>query len=337
MEDIKKVKALLFGLGQDIVILSHRNPDGDAIGSSLGLMHYLKSLGHSVHIILPSDYPPPFAWMPLIEDIIIFDTEPTVSTNIINRANIAFCLDFNALDRIDKVGEVLRKRNIPMVMIDHHLDPEPFCDYVFSDTTASSACEMVYRFICDLGQKHKISRETLDCLYTGILTDTGSFKYSTSPTLFRTVADMMEQGVDGFKIQDLVFNSMNEKQLRLVGHSLNNRVEYLPELKTAILTLTKQDFSDFGIIRGDTEGIVNYLLMVKDIKLAIFVTEQPNIVKLSMRSKGDFSAQDICRKYFNGGGHKNASGGYMHASLSNVIKKIKDVLPEYKEKLELVK
>ncbi len=337
MEDIQKVKALLFGLGQDIVILSHRNPDGDAIGSSLGLMHYLRSLGHSVHVVLPSDYPPPFAWMPDIEDIVIFDNEPTVSTNIINRANIAFCLDFNALDRIDKVGEILRKRNIPMVMIDHHLDPEPFCDYVFSDTTASSTSEMVYRFICDLGQKHKISLNTLDCLYTGILTDTGSFKYGTSAQLFRTVADMTEQGVDGFRIQDLVFNSLNEKQLRLIGHALHNRVEYLPEFKAAIITLVKQDFSDFTIIRGDTEGIVNYLLMVKDIKLAIFVTEQPNIIKLSMRSKGDFSVQDICRKYFNGGGHKNASGGYMHSSLANVIRKIKDVLPDYKDKLHLIK
>ncbi len=334
MEDIKKVKDLLFGLGKDIVILSHRNPDGDAIGSSLGLMHYLKTLGHSIHIILPSDYPPPFAWMPLIEDIIIFDSEPTVSTNIINKADIAFCLDFNAFDRIDKVGEILRKRNIPMVMIDHHLDPEPFCDIVFSDTTASSTCELVYRFICDLGEKRKITLDCLDCLYTGILTDTGSFKYGTSPTLFRTVADMTEQGVDGFRIQDLVFNSLNEKQLRLIGHCLNNRLEFLPEFKAAIITLTKQDYADFTIIRGDTEGIVNYILMVRDIKIAIFVSEQPNIIKLSMRSKGDFSVQDICRKYFNGGGHKNASGGYMHAALSHVTKKIKDVLPEYKAKIE---
>ncbi len=332
MENIHELKAQLAS-PKDIVIISHRNPDGDAIGSSLGLYHYLLSQGHAVHVVLPSEYPDAFLWMPGIQNIIVFDSDQERTREVCERAQIIFCLDFNSLDRIDKVGEIIQPLNSVKVLIDHHLYPEPFGDYVMSDTTASSTAEMVFDFIVLMGHRPDISRATADCVYTGIVTDTGSFKFSTSPKLFRIVAELLELGVDDYKLQDLIFNSLDEKQLRLLGHCLYNRMEILPEYRTGIITLTKEDYEHFDIVRGETEGIVNYLLKMRDITMAAFITEQPSIVKISLRSKGDFSVQDICRKHFKGGGHRNASGGFSFQPLKVTLRKFKELLPEYKDAL----
>ncbi|MCB0546092.1 MAG: DHH family phosphoesterase [Phaeodactylibacter sp.] len=332
MENIKELKALL-GYPKDIVITTHRNPDGDAIGSSLGVYHFLNKLGHTVHIVSPSEYPDVFGWMEDIERIIIYDIEPERSQEVIERADIIFCLDFNALDRIDKVGELIEKARGARVMVDHHLYPEPFAEFVLSDTTASSTCELVFDLITGLGWKEHMDHLIGECLFTGILTDTGSFKYSTSAKLYRIVAELIEFGVDDYKLQDLIFNSMKEKHLRLLGHCLNNRMEILEEYNTGIITLTKEDYANFDIQRGDTEGIVNYLLKVKNVKVAAFITEQPTIVKISLRSKGDFSVQEIAKRHFKGGGHKNASGGYSFQTLSATVRRFKKVLPQYKDQL----
>ncbi|HRJ14956.1 MAG TPA: bifunctional oligoribonuclease/PAP phosphatase NrnA [Saprospiraceae bacterium] len=332
MENIHELKAQLAS-PKDIVIISHRNPDGDAIGSSLGLYHYLLGQGHAVHVVLPSEYPDAFLWMPGIQNIIVFDSDQERTREVCERAQIIFCLDFNSLDRIDKVGEIIQPLNSVKVLIDHHLYPEPFADYVMSDTTASSTAEMVFDFIVLMGHRPDISRATADCVYTGIVTDTGSFKFSTSPKLFRIVAELLELGVDDYKLQDLIFNSLDEKQLRLLGHCLYNRMEILPEYRTGIITLTKEDYEHFDIVRGETEGIVNYLLKMRDITMAAFITEQPSIVKISLRSKGDFSVQDICRKHFKGGGHRNASGGFSFQPLKVTLRKFKELLPEYKDAL----
>ncbi len=332
MENIHELKSIL-AIPEDIVITTHRNPDGDAIGSSLGLYHYLNQLGHTVRMITPSEYPEFLSWMPDADRIIIYDIEPERAAEVIDRAGLIFCLDFNSLERIDKVGDLVADRNVPKVMIDHHLYPEPFVDFMLSDTMASSTCELVYDFIERLGDRSKIDRRIGECLFTGILTDTGSFKYSTSPKLFRIVAELMELGVDDYKLQDLIFNSLEEKNLRLLGHCLYKRMEILEEYNTGIITLTKQDYTNFDIKRGDTEGIVNYLLKIKEVKLAAFITEQPTIVKLSLRSKGDFSVQDIARKHFKGGGHKNAAGGASFQSLRSTVRRFKAILPQYKEQL----
>jgi phosphoesterase RecJ-like protein len=184
-----------------------------------------------------------------------------------------------------------------------------------------------------LGDKGEIDKVIGECIFTGVLTDTGSFKYSTSPKLFRLVAELLEAGVDDYRLQDLIYNSMSEKQLRLLGHCMHNRMEILPEYKTGIITLTKEDYTKFDIQRGDTEGIVNYLLKLRNIKLAAFITEQPTIVKLSLRSKDDFDVQEIARKHFKGGGHKNAAGGASFQPLKATVRKFKELLPEYKEQL----
>jgi phosphoesterase RecJ-like protein len=332
MNDINDLKVLL-NFPKDIVITTHRNPDGDAMGSSLGLYHFLVGLGHSVHVITPSEYPEVFSWMPDAERITIYDIEPEYSKELVERAELIFFLDFNGLDRIDKLGELIDPVKAAKIMIDHHLYPEPCADYILSDTSASSTCELVFDFIHQLEMASHLNLPIAECLFTGILTDTGSFKYSTSAKLYRIVADLVELGVDDYKLQDRIFNSMKEKHLRLLGHCLNNRMEILEEYNTGIITLTKDDYSDFDIQRGDTEGIVNFLLKVKNVKMAAFITEQPTIVKISLRSKGAFSVQEIAKRHFRGGGHRNASGGFSFQSLEVTVNRFKNILPKYKEKL----
>lgn len=332
MENINEVKTLL-AVPKDIVITTHRNPDGDAIGSSLGLRHYLEQLGHTVKVVVPSESPNFLNWMPGATEIIIYDLHQEYAKQVLEKPDIVFCLDFNSLERIDRMGELIAPLKAKKILIDHHLYPEPFYDYDLHDVTASSTSELVFDFICHLGDKTKIDKTIGDCLFTGILTDTGSFKYSTSPKLFRLVADLIELGVDDMRIQDLVFNSMDEKHLRLIGLVLFDRMEVLDEFKTAIITLTKQDYEKFQISRGDTEGLVNFLLQMKNITMAAFIHEQPTITKISLRSKGNFSVQEIARKHFKGGGHKNASGGYSYIGLRPTVNKFKQILPEYKEAL----
>lgn len=331
MQNIEQFKSLL-SIPKDIVITSHRNPDGDAIGSSLALYLYLIKHGHTVDIIFPSEYPDFVAWMPDAEKITIYDIDPERAEMLVQKADIIFCLDFNSLDRIDKLGELIAAlQKVTLVMIDHHLYPDIQADYQISEPSASSTCELIYDFLQLLDATNEIDIPLAECLFTGILTDTGSFKYSTSAKLFKIVANLLEIGVDDYKLQDLIFNSLNEKHLRLLGHCLKNRMEILPEYKTGIIWLNKHDYETFDIQRGDTEGIVNYLLKLKNIKIAAFITEQPTIVKLSLRSKGDISVQEIAQKHFKGGGHKNASGGSSYSTLKGTINKLKQILPQYKE------
>lgn len=332
MENIKEVKALL-AVPKDIVITTHRNPDGDAIGSSLGLMHYLEQLGHTVKIVVPSESPSFLNWMEGASQILIYDLRPEEAKKVLEKPDIVFCLDFNSLERIDKMGELIAPLRAKKILIDHHLYPEPFYDYDLHDVTASSTSELVYDFISYLGDKGMVNRTVAECLFTGILTDTGSFKYSTSPKLFRLVADLLEIGVDDMKIQNLVFNSLDEKHLRLIGLVLHERLEVLEEFRTAIITLTRNDYEKYQISRGDTEGLVNYLLQMKNVILAVFIHEQPTITKISLRSKGNFSVQEIARKHFKGGGHKNASGGYSYIGLRPTVNKFKQILPEYQDAL----
>ena len=333
MQNLSELKHFL-SAPKNIVITAHRNPDGDAIGSSLGLYHYLLKFGHSVKVIFPSEYPSFLAWMKDAEKVLIYDIEPEESNEFLTKADIVFCLDYNSLDRIDKMGEIIvQQKNIKLAMIDHHLYPDIQADFTISEPSASSTSELVYDFIELLGDLASIDYIIGECLYTGILTDTGSFKYSTSPKLFRVAAHLLELGVDDNKLQDLIFNSMNYKNLRLLGHCLWNRMEVMEEYSTGIIYLTKEDYEEFDIQRGDTEGIVNFLLKLRNVKFAAFVMEQPTIVKISLRSKGDFSVQEIAKKHFKGGGHRNASGGASFVSLKATLRKLKEILPQYKEKL----
>lgn len=327
-EEIAQLKQLLVS-PKSMAIIAHRNPDGDALGSSLALQLYLESLGHTVKVVMPSESPKTFRYLPNFGRVNVFDLEHDRCRKILDDAEMIFCLDFNSLDRIDKLGENVQFSKAKKVLIDHHLDPEPFADYIFSDTSASSTCELVYRFVCDMGDQKWMNKDFGDCILTGLITDTGSFKYATTPDTYRIASELKLIGVDDYFIQDRIFNSLKEKNLRLLGHCLANRMELIPEYRTGLIYLTKKDYADFQIVRGDTEGIVNYLLMMENIDVAAFITEQPTIIKISLRSKGDISVQRIAMKHFNGGGHKNASGGSAYAKLDDVIDRFKKVIPKY--------
>ncbi len=329
-----EIKQLL-SIPKDITILTHRNPDGDALGSSLALLSYLEKGGHNVKVVLPSEYPRIFGYMPSIKKCLVYDLNRDKALEAIKKAEVIFCLDFNGLDRIDKMGLEVSESRAKKILIDHHLDPEPFADYVFSETTASSTCEMIYQFIVDLEDKDKIDVPIGECLMTGLITDTGSFKYSTNPRCYAVAAALKEIGVDDYTLNDRIYNTLTEKQLRLLGHCISNRLELIPEYSTGIIALTKDDYHNYKIGRGDTEGIVNYILMIDGIKVAAFLREQPTIVKMSFRSKGDISVADIARNHFNGGGHKNAAGGAAYAKLEDIVNRFKKELPNYVDKIQL--
>ena len=258
MTEIEEIKYLL-KTPKEVVILSHRNPDGDAIGSSFALKYFLESFMHSVKVIFPSEYPPIFDFVHNIDQSIIYDFEQDKAIKTIVKAELIFCLDFNGLDRIDKMGDFVDKSGAKKFLIDHHLDPEPFADFQFSDTTASSTCELIYQFIEDLDEIRKLDKQISETLFIGLITDTGSFRYSTNPRTYKVASILKAFGADDYYIQDKINNSLNEKHLRLLGHCLANRLEVLSEYQTGIIHLNKQDYKDFDIQRGDTEGVVNYI------------------------------------------------------------------------------
>ncbi|MBK8349173.1 MAG: bifunctional oligoribonuclease/PAP phosphatase NrnA [Saprospiraceae bacterium] len=331
-EGIQELKQLL-SFPKEISIVTHRNPDGDAIGSSMGLAGYLQKLHHNVKVIFPSEYPTSYGFISGIQRAVIFDLDPNGARQIIEKSDVIFCLDFNGLDRVDKLGENIQFSKAKKVLIDHHLDPEPFTDIEFSDTSASSTCELVFKVIDELGDRSKIDPDVGECLFTGLITDTGSFRYGTRPYTYEVAASLKVLGVDDYKLADKIFNSQKEKHLRLLGHCLANRMEVMKDYGVGIMWLTRKDYADFDIQRGDTEGIVNYMLMMENIQVAAFILEQPSIIKISLRSKGDISVQEIAQKYFNGGGHKNAAGGGVYASLGDIKDKVRKVMPQYLTKL----
>ncbi len=310
-----------------VVIVTHKNPDGDALGSTLALAAVLQKLLHTVTVVLPNDFPPLFNFLPGIDKVIIGEMNPEDAMSAFEKADIIFCLDFNSLDRIDRFGlDVMASRAVK-ILIDHHIDPEPFADHIISKTEASSTAELVYDFLVDNSLEKYIDVQIAEALYTGILMDTGSFRYATNPHVFEIAAALKKMGMDDYMLQIRLFNSMTEKQLKLLGHCLANRMELMSEYQAGIIWLNKDDYKTWSIGRGDTEGIVNYILMVRNMKMAVFIAEQQNVTKLSFRSKGNINVQEICHTYFNGGGHRNASGGQLKASVEETLAKVKEIIP----------
>ncbi|SDI01023.1 DHH family phosphoesterase [Mucilaginibacter sp. P25] len=320
---------------QKIVITTHHKPDGDAMGSSLGLYNYLIQQGHHARVIAPTDYPDFLSWLPGNENVIIYTEHREEAAALIADAKLIFCLDFNALSRINDMGELVGESNAYKIMIDHHLEPADFDDYRHWDINACATAQLVYDFIVNqLHHKELVNKNVATCLYTGIMTDSASFRLpNTTSGVHRIVADLIDAGAVNWRIHELVYNSASENRLRFLGHCLANCLEVLPEFNTAIIAVNKHDLERFDVETGDTEGVVNYALSMASIRLAAFIVERSDRVKLSLRSKGEFPANEICKKYFNGGGHRNAAGGHSEGSLEQVIQQFKQILPEYKKLL----
>jgi phosphoesterase RecJ-like protein len=320
---------------QKIVITTHHKPDGDAMGSSLGLYNYLIQQGHHARVIAPTDYPDFLSWLPGNENVIIYTEHREEAAALIAEAKLIFCLDFNALSRINDMGELVGESNAYKIMIDHHLEPADFDDYRHWDINACATAQLVYDFIVnELHHKELVNKDVATCLYTGIMTDSASFRLpNTTSGVHRIVADLIDAGAVNWRIHELVYNSASESRLRFLGHCLANCLEVLPEFNTAIIAVSKQDLERFDVETGDTEGVVNYALSMASIRLAAFIVERSDRVKLSLRSKGEFPANEICKKYFNGGGHRNAAGGHSEEGLEQVIQQFKQILPEYKKLL----
>lgn len=318
-----------------IVITTHFKPDGDALGSSLALYHWLKARGQQVHVIVPSDFPYFLDWLPGREEIIIYPQAKDQSDRLINEADLIFCLDFNGLGRLHEMADAVQQANALRFMIDHHREPEGFDDARYWDPEAAATAQMVYRFLTEeMGEESRITEEIATCLYTGIMTDTGSFRFrSTTAEIHRIVADLIEKGAKNWLIHEHVFNSNTPQRLRFLGYALLERLEILPEFNTAFFALTAKDLLRFSIGTGDTEGLVNYALSLKGIRLAALMIERPEAVKLSFRSIGEFPCNELSRDHFNGGGHLNAAGGNSNESLDQVIQKFKSILPAYQNLL----
>ncbi|EAR01004.1 DHH family phosphoesterase [Maribacter sp. HTCC2170] len=334
LEDINAVKKLL-SQPQKIVIVPHKNPDGDAIGSTLALWHYLKIMRQDAVIIAPNDYPKFLKWMPGNDYILNFEKDNTESKGKIEEATLVFTLDFNHLGRIGQMESVLEDCDATFIMIDHHQAPSDYAKIMYSDVSMSSTCEMVYNFIDYLGDADLITSEMADCLYTGIMTDTGSFKYTcTTSKTHEVAAHLIEKGANNTKIHNLVYDTNSPDRLHLLGCALKNMV-ILDEFKTAYITLSQDELDANNFQKGDTEGFVNYGLTLLGIRFAVIFIEnkEEGIVKISFRSEGDFSVNEFARKHFNGGGHTNAAGGRSDDSLANTTAHFALLLKNYKEQL----
>jgi phosphoesterase RecJ-like protein len=334
MIDIDTLKQLLAEPAH-IVITTHHKPDGDAMGSSLGLFNYLIQKGHYVRVVSPTDYPYFLQWLPNNPEVIIYTEKVEESKKLVKEADIIFCLDFNALSRINELGEEVKKSSAIKVMIDHHLEPEGFDDYRHWDISACATAQLIYDFIANvLDDKALINKDVATCLYTGIMTDSGSFRFPTvTSSLHRIVAELIDAGAENWRIHQQVYDNATEGRLKFLGFCLSNKLEVLREYNTAIISVSKSDISQFDIKTGETEGVVNYALSLNGIRLAAFIVERTDRVKLSLRSTGDFPANEICKKYFDGGGHRNAAGGHSELPLDEVVNKFKTILPEYKNLL----
>lgn len=317
------------------LIVSHINPDGDAIGSSLGLACLLRQHIAQVSVMMPNHFPDFLKWMEGAPNIVIYKQDAEKAKKLIDEADVIFCLDFNNLARIEELGKYIAQSKVCRVLIDHHLNPKADeFDLMFSHIPVSSTSELVYRISATINNSTAIPKAAAEALYCGIMTDTGSFAHSSSnPELFRIVANLLECGIDKDQISALVYDNFSANRMRLLGYSLNEKMVVLSKYRAAYISLSREELNNFSFCPGDTEGFVNYPLSIKDVVLSVFFVETMNHIKVSIRTRGNFSANELSTKHFNGGGHKNAAGGKLFCSLPEAIELLKSILPEYEQAL----
>jgi phosphoesterase RecJ-like protein len=329
-----EVVRLLETTPQKIALLIHINPDGDALGSALGLSKLLSNMGHDCLVISPNEFPDFLRWMPGAQEICLLSESFSKAEEFMKEAGLIFVVDCNELKRIIRLQEDYNNSTGYKILIDHHPNPDLEVDCMLSDTSVSSTAELIYRFMIETSLQDYADKDVAACLFTGIMTDTGCFSHnSSSRKTFEIVASLLDFGIDKDEIYNRIYNNYSEKRMHLLGFSLHEKMEVLEEYHTAILSLTRAELISFEHQVGDTEGFVNYPLSIKGIRFSVLFVENEDKIKISFRSKGSFPVNEMARKYFNGGGHVNASGGESFKNMSETILLFKSVLPDYREQL----
>lgn len=319
-----------------VVILSHVSPDGDAIGSSLGLYHFLTSQDKAVHVIVPNAFPDFLKWMPGAKDIIQYNRYKDFADKLINEADVLCVLDLNVLSRLDEMKDVVEKSPARKMLVDHHLYPGDFARITISHPDISSTSELVFRLICQLGNFSDITKEGAECIYTGMMTDTGAFTYnSNNRETYFIIGELLSKGIDKDEIYRKVYNNCSEGRLRLKGYVLHEKMQLFPQFRSALITLSREEQQKFHYMKGDTEGLVNIPLTVKDICFSVFLREdtEKDMIKISLRSEGTFPCNKVASEFFNGGGHLNASGGEFYGPMEDAVALFKQALVKYEDLL----
>ena len=316
---IIRLRALINSV-QRIAITCHKSPDGDALGSTLALCHVLRRLGKEAVVVTPDMAPKALEFVPGVRDLIVFTKQELRARHALTEAQLIFCLDFNSLHRIDRLGEIIEPLKTKRVLIDHHLNPEDIFDISISHPEVSSTCELVFRVIMQMGLLRMMDRQVASCLYVGLTTDTGGFAYSCdNPEFYEILASIMRRNIDRIGLYNKAMNTFSADSLRLQGYAISEKMQLFPEQGAALIVLDKQELERFNYNRGDTETLVNKPLAIPNIYWSVFLREDVDKIKVSCRSQGDFSVSDICTKYFNGGGHENAAGGDFYGTLDEAV------------------
>ncbi|NVO84979.1 DHH family phosphoesterase [Hymenobacter terrestris] len=335
MSQIAELKELLAHPRQ-VFITTHHKPDADALGSSLGLAGYLRKKGHHVTVVTPSDYPDFLAWMPGNDEVVVYDPRRNDAKvrELVKQAEVLFCLDFSCLSRINELGEYIRDAPGTKVLVDHHQQPEQFAQIEFSNPKAAATAELIFEIIRDLGDQDLVDSGIGECLYAGIMTDTGSFRHpSTSRNVHLIIAELLSAGINTSEVHRRIYDSHSEERLRFLGFVLKDKLTVLREYNTAYIAITADELRQYHSKTGDTEGLVNFALSIEGIVFAAIFIDRTQAVKISFRSVGDFSASEFSRRHFNGGGHHNAAGGISHVPLPATLDRFLELLPDYQVEL----
>jgi len=321
----------------NILLVSHYNPDGDAIGSVLALYHYLKEKGHQVSLIVPNDFPDFLKWMPGSDNIVVYFKHQKTATKIINESNVIICVDFNDVTRLKDLGTKLVSSDAAKVLIDHHPKPDDIYKIMINNTGVSSTAELIYNFICKAGDRRLIDSKIAECIYCGIMTDTGCFSFNSSnPETFLIIADLLKCGISKDKIFNRVYDNFSYNRMKLLGYCLNKKMVVLPEYHTAFIYLTRKEMEKHHFKPGDSEGFVNLPFSIEGVNITALFLEKKDEIRISMRSRGGFAVNSFCTENFEGGGHKNAAGGESHISMKKTIEKFKKLLELYRHEIETV-
>lgn len=329
-DDVEQLKAII-NEGSFFVLTCHAGPDGDALGSTLGFAHYLRELGKEALVVVPDAFPDFLAWMSGAQEVLRVDKHREKAELMIAMADVIFALDYNALSRVDDMGAMIEKSKAKKVLVDHHLQPDNFCDLSFSYPRLSSTCEVVFRLIVEMNGYELLSKAACECIYTGMMTDTGCFSYGPcTQEVYLIISMLMQKDINKDRIYNKVFNNYSEGRLRLMGYVLYEKMRVFPERHAALITLSREEMARFNFNKGDSEGLVNIPLQMKGIYFSAFLREdtEKELIRVSLRSQGTFACNKFAAQYFNGGGHLNASGGQYNGTLQEAIEIFEKALTE---------